>query len=125
MENAATAPQAARSLPLTVERHCDSRRPRRPCRAEGAWARSAPAGLSGTTSADGAALSIDEQSEVCVVAQLIAPPVRAVLHAHPAPRDHETVEDEVHRERGDDAVQEHVEPGGGRSDRRHRWPARG
>src|SRR3954462_14881914 len=96
MENAATAAQAARSLLLTVARHCRSRCPRRG---------------RGATSTDRAALAIDEELHAGVELQPFAPRVRRLPPTQLSPRDDERIEDQVERQRGDEPVQEQVEPG--------------
>ena len=52
----------------------------------------------------GATFSIDEQSDVGVVAEPLRTDARAVPHAHPPPRHDQAVEDQVHRDGGDDPV---------------------
>src|SRR5437763_1252062 len=116
MENAATAAHAARSLLLTVARHCRNRCPRRrepmaACEPTPATYATAPAGRSGTTSADGAAFGIDEELDAGVVLQLAATRTRRMPAAQLPSCDDQRVEDQVERQRADEPVQEHVEPG--------------
>src|SRR5690348_14588096 len=104
MENAATAAHAARSLLLTVARHCRSRCPRR----RGALAST---DRRAATSTDRATLAIDEELHAGIEPQPVAPRVRRLPPAQLPPRDDERIEDQVERQRGDQPVQEQVEPG--------------